>query len=157
MAAYVGGSALSFLKFLFPNATYEPPQRFKVGKPEEYPLGSITFITGRQVWIGHYPEGFAAIIAVCTHLGCKPNWHPEQKHEDFGQGLFECPCHGSKYDRYARQFAGPAPFPMERATLALEPDGRILVDKTAKLKPKIKIVGGAEVDQTKLPEFFLTV
>lgn len=157
LALWVGGSALSFLKYLFPNATYEAPQKFKVDAPADYPLGSITYILGRKVWVGHYAEGFAAIIAVCTHLGCKPNWHPERKHEVYGEGLFECPCHGSKFDRYARNFAGPAPFPLFRATLTLGPDGRLFVDKTTKLEPKVKMVGGVEVDETKEPDFFLAL
>ena len=155
LGLWLAGSAMSFLKFLFPNAIYEAPQRFKVDTPDAYPLGSITYILGRKVWIGHYPEGYAAIIAVCTHLGCKPNWHPERKHEVFGDGLFECPCHGSKYDRYARNFAGPAPFPLRRATLTLGLDGRLFVDKTVKLEPIVKVVGGLEIDETKEPDFFL--
>ncbi|MCH7493846.1 ubiquinol-cytochrome c reductase iron-sulfur subunit [bacterium] len=157
LALWVGGIAVSFLKFLFPNAIYEAPQKFKVDGPDDYPLGSITLILGRKVWIGHYEEGFAAIIAVCTHLGCKPNWHPERSHEVFGHGLFECPCHGSKFDRYARNFAGPAPYPLYRATLTLGPDDRLFVDKTIKLKPKVRMVEGLEVDETKAPEFFLSL
>ncbi len=157
VALYVGGSLLSFLKFLFPNATYEPPQKFKAGAPSVYPEGSITFLTGRGVWIGHYPEGYAALIAKCTHLGCKPNWHPELVHEVFGAGLFECPCHGSKYDRYARNFYGPAPYPLLRANLSLAPDGRLEVDKSDTLSPKVKIVAGQEIDETKDPAFFLTL
>ena len=157
LALYLGGSLLSFLRFLFPNATYEPPQRFKAARPSDYPMGSITFLKGRGVWIGHYAEGFAAIIAKCTHLGCKPNWHPNLVHEVFGAGLFECPCHGSKYDRYARNFYGPAPYPMLRATLSLGTDGRLEVDKSNPLSPKVRVEAGIEVDETKAPEFFLVL
>ena len=156
-ALYIGGSLLSFLRFLFPNATYEPPQKFKAGKPSAYLRGTITFLTGRGVWIGNYPEGYTAIIAKCTHLGCKPNWHPEMVHEVFGKGLFECPCHGSKYDRYARNFYGPAPFPMLRATLGVSPEGLFEVDKSKSLSPRVKIVKGKEVDETKDAAFFLSI
>ena len=156
IALYVGGSLLAFLRFLFPYAIYEPPQKFKVGTPEDYPVGTITLITGRGLWIGSYAEGFAGIIAKCTHLGCKPNWFP-LKSGPFGRGIFECPCHGSKYDKYARNFAGPAPAPMRRATLSLSPDGRIEVDKTSVLEPKVKMEDGKELDETKLEAFFLKI
>ena len=40
--------------------------------------------------------------AVCTHLGCTPNWlEAEQK--------FKCPCHGSGFYKDGINFEGPAP------------------------------------------------
>ena len=156
IALYIGGALVSFLRFLFPYAIYEPPQKFKVGKPEDYPIGTITLITGRGLWIGSYSEWFAGLIAKCTHLGCKPNWFP-LKDGPLGQGIFECPCHGSKYDKYARNFAGPAPFPLRRAKLSLAPDGRLEVDKTEVLEPKVKMQDGIEIDETKMEDFFLKI
>ena len=51
--------------------------------------------------------------AVCTHLGCAPEFVPEVKpqpfYEDWKGGYF-CPCHKSKYDLAGRVFKGqPAP------------------------------------------------
>ena len=51
--------------------------------------------------------------AVCTHLGCAPEFVPEVKpqafYEDWKGGYF-CPCHKSKYDLAGRVFkAQPAP------------------------------------------------
>ena len=46
---------------------------------------------------------------------------------------------------------------MRRATLSLSPDGRIEVDKTTVLEPKVKLEDGKELDETKLEEFFLKI
>ena len=51
--------------------------------------------------------------AVCTHLGCAPEFVPEVRpqpfYEDWKGGYF-CPCHKSKYDLAGRVFKGqPAP------------------------------------------------
>ncbi len=56
------------------------------------------------------PHLFVA-VAICTHLGCLPNYKPEPDSVAPGwPGGFFCPCHGSRYDLSARVFNGsPAP------------------------------------------------
>ena len=69
-------------------------------------------------------ETVYALIAVCTHLGCTPNWLPTQN-------KFKCPCHGSGYYKSGVNFEGPTPRPLERAKIFLDPsDGQIVVDKS---------------------------
>lgn len=43
--------------------------------------------------------GFAALSSICTHRGCTV---------DLGGPGFECPCHGSQYDREGQVQRGPA-------------------------------------------------
>ena len=52
-------------------------------------------------------ETFVALYAVCTHLGCLPKWAD-------GTDRFECPCHGSKFEKTGLYIEGPAPRSMDR-------------------------------------------
>lgn len=74
------------------------PQQF--GPPVENPYRSLK------------PEYFVC-VAICTHLGCIPEYRPEVGDPDLGadwKGGFFCPCHGSRYDLAGRVFQGvPAP------------------------------------------------
>ena len=58
------------------------------------------------------PE-WLVVTAICTHLGCVPDFFPELKPEPFDpdwKGGFFCPCHKSRYDLSGRVFDGvPAP------------------------------------------------
>jgi ubiquinol-cytochrome c reductase iron-sulfur subunit len=55
----------------------------------------------------------AVIVAVCTHLGCTPNFEPADDKAKMGSnwhGGFLCPCHGSRFDLAGRVLRGsPAP------------------------------------------------
>jgi cytochrome b6-f complex iron-sulfur subunit len=114
---------------LFPNVLFEPPQSFKAGFPGEYNVGEVDvrWKDAFGVWIVRTPDEFYALIAVCTHLGCSPNWLP-------AENKFKCPCHGSGFYRSGVNFEGPAPRPLERARIVLADDGQILVDKSVKFQ-----------------------
>ena len=44
------------------------------------------------------------------------------------ENKFKCPCHGSGYYISGINFEGPAPRPMDRAHVELDPTGQIVVD-----------------------------
>jgi cytochrome b6-f complex iron-sulfur subunit len=130
--AFSGACASSLVataRFLFPNVLFEPPQSFKAGFPAEYNVGEVDtrWKDSFGVWIVREPQGFYALIAVCTHLGCSPNWLA-------AENKFKCPCHGSGFYRTGVNFEGPAPRPLERARIVLADDGQILVDKSVKFQ-----------------------
>jgi cytochrome b6-f complex iron-sulfur subunit len=120
------GALSTCLRFFFPNVTFEPPLKFKVGFPDQFSIGvDNRFKDEHRVWIVRNEQGFYALSTICTHLGCTPNWlQSEQK--------FKCPCHGSGYYVSGINFEGPAPRPLERFNIALADDGQILVDESQK-------------------------
>ncbi len=121
-----GAMGAGMVRFLFPNVTFEPPQKFKVGFPASFSIGvSETFKSEYGVWICRNEEQIYALIAVCTHLGCTPNWLA-------GESKFKCPCHGSGFYGNGVNFEGPAPRPLERAAIKIDDDGQLLVDKDRK-------------------------
>src|SRR5262245_24876483 len=128
-SAAAASSLVATARFLFPNVLFEPPQAFKAGFPGEYNVGEVDtrWKDAFSVWIVREPEGFYALIAVCTHLGCSPNWLA-------AENKFKCPCHGSGFYRTGVNFEGPAPRPLERARIVLADDGQILVDKSVKFQ-----------------------
>jgi len=52
-------------------------------------------------------QGYVALYQRCVHLGCRVPWCPSSQ-------WFECPCHGSKYNRVGEKKAGPAPRGLDR-------------------------------------------
>src|SRR5688572_19651478 len=128
-SAAVASSLVATTRFMFPNVLFEPAQSFKVGFPGEFNVGEVDtrFKDAFGVWVVRQPEGFYALIAVCTHLGCSPNWLA-------AENKFKCPCHGSGFYRTGVNFEGPAPRPLERARIVLADDGQILVDKSVKFQ-----------------------
>jgi cytochrome b6-f complex iron-sulfur subunit len=128
-AAACASSLVATARALFPNVLFEPPQAFKAGVPSEYNVGEVDvrWKDAFGVWIVREPEGFYALLATCTHLGCSPNWLA-------AENKFKCPCHGSGFYRSGLNFEGPAPRPLERARIVLADDGQILVDKSVKFQ-----------------------
>ncbi|MFP6739495.1 MAG: ubiquinol-cytochrome c reductase iron-sulfur subunit [Planctomycetota bacterium] len=129
-AASVAGLGMC-VRFLFPNDTFEPATKFKVGQPEEFAAsaeGSVDkrFKT-RGVWIVRRLDGFFVLSTVCTHLGCTPNWLETER-------KFKCPCHGSGFYSSGINFEGPAPRPLERFKVSLAPDGQLEIDKSKKFQ-----------------------
>ena len=119
---FLGANFLMFLRFFFPRALYEPKTRFRIGYPSDFGFGVDTkFQNQYRIWVVRNTEGIFVISAICTHLGCTPDWKPSEN-------KFKCPCHGSGYDPEGINFEGPAPRPMDRAHVELDPEGQIVVD-----------------------------
>ena len=64
--------------------------------------GGVVLWNGKKA--GVYKESAAAETVVsprCPHLGCQLAWNPEEK-------SWDCPCHGSRFDRQGKLLNGPA-------------------------------------------------
>jgi cytochrome b6-f complex iron-sulfur subunit len=132
-ASIVAG-ALGFLgatvRYLFPNVLYEPPSRFLVGLPRDFPPASATFLPEHQIYVINSPEGFYTISSVCTHLGCNVR-------HIAGEG-FSCPCHGSRFDRDGLVVTGPAPRRLPWFRVNLSARGELVVDKQRIVNPEYR-------------------
>jgi cytochrome b6-f complex iron-sulfur subunit len=60
-------------------------------------------------------EGIVALYQKCVHLGCKVPWCATSQ-------WFECPCHGSKYNRVGEKQGGPAPRGLDRFVVTVSGD-----------------------------------
>jgi cytochrome b6-f complex iron-sulfur subunit len=119
---FLGVNFVMFLRFFLPRALYEPKTNFTIGYPSDFGFGVDTkFQNQYRIWVVRNTEGIFVISAICTHLGCTPDWKASEN-------KFKCPCHGSGYDPEGVNFEGPAPRPMDRAHVELDPEGRIVVD-----------------------------
>ncbi len=126
VGAFLTGNILAAVRFFYSRVLFEPLARFKVGKPSEYSIGSISsqYKGSYRVWIVRNKEGqFFCLSAKCTHLGCTPNWLTTQN-------KFQCPCHGSGFYITGDNFEGPAPRPLDRFKISLADDGQLVVDKS---------------------------
>jgi cytochrome b6-f complex iron-sulfur subunit len=65
-------------------------------------------------------EGLMALYQRCVHLGCRVPFCGNSK-------WFECPCHGSKYNRVGEKKAGPAPRGLDRFPVDAS-GGNVVVD-----------------------------
>ena len=122
------GAGVVTVNYISPNVLFEPPAKFRVGNPEDYLANSVNYLREQQVFIVRTAEGFFAVSAVCTHLGCITEWKADDN-------MIACPCHGSKFDRDGKKLAGPAPRPLPHFAISLAADGELVVDRLNIIPP----------------------
>jgi cytochrome b6-f complex iron-sulfur subunit len=96
---------------------YQPEGRFYLNP---YPKDAVAKAKGIEAYaaaIPGYEAGFVALYQKCPHLGCRVPWCSTSQ-------WFECPCHGSQYNRVGEKRAGPAPRGMDR--FAVDVSGGII-------------------------------
>ena len=85
---------------------YVPEGRFYL---VPYPKEAVA--KAKQVYKGGVltgmEAGVTALYQKCVHLGCRVPWCKASQ-------WFECPCHGSKYNRVGEKKGGPAPRGLDR-------------------------------------------
>ena len=131
------------MAFLWPNLRAGFGATFDVGSEAEV-LANIDanqnrweFPEGRTMFVrydasldphGQYADltGGAQVMALywkCVHLGCKVPWCASSQ-------WWECPCHGSRYNRWGEYQAGPAPRGLDRFEVRTD-GGRLLLNTSA--------------------------
>jgi cytochrome b6-f complex iron-sulfur subunit len=131
--AAAGTAAFSY-QFLSPNVLYEPSPIVNAGKPDNYAVNSVTLDVNSGIYLIRAQEGFFALSAVCTHLGCITAWKPEL-------GIIACPCHGSKFSVFdpkktpGEKIEGPAPKALPWLLTSLSDEGDLMVDRSKQIDP----------------------
>jgi cytochrome b6-f complex iron-sulfur subunit len=140
------GQAFAYFRSLVPNTLYEPPKKFRIGYPKDYPEG-ITFVAKYRLFVVREGNSFWVISAVCQHLGCTVNVVPPKeevvkiKGQEYKQKWeFFCPCHGSQYYGEGTHYGGPAPRPLPWYKLDIGPDGQLVVDTNTEVDHKFRLV-----------------
>jgi cytochrome b6-f complex iron-sulfur subunit len=87
--------------------------------------GQQRFLAGEDTTGDGTALNVRALYQRCPHLGCKPN--PCLKNF-----WFECPCHGSRYDRLGIKADGaqygPAPRGMDRFSITVDGGGKLTIN-----------------------------
>jgi cytochrome b6-f complex iron-sulfur subunit len=125
LAAAVSAGVALLLAFIgtikFPKLALLPDvsSAFKIGKPEDFPIGNSKVFENKNVEVFRDKTGIFAISLICTHLGCIV------KAEKTG---YSCPCHGSIFDTTGNVKQGPAPKALIWLDVSLNPAGKLIVD-----------------------------
>ena len=142
----LGGFGTALLAFLWPPPGGGFGGKVKVGKLSDI-LAAIdtkkepVYVAEARAYIVSYPKdslnkakknyagpvltgmesGVVALYQKCVHLGCKVPWCGTSQ-------WFECPCHGSQYNRVGEKKGGPAPRGLDRFAASVDADGVLTVD-----------------------------
>jgi glycine/D-amino acid oxidase-like deaminating enzyme/nitrite reductase/ring-hydroxylating ferredoxin subunit len=76
----------------------------EVNSADEIALDSGALLRRGLKMVAAYRDGQGALherSAVCNHLGCIVHWNAAEK-------TWDCPCHGSRFDKLGKVFNGPA-------------------------------------------------
>ncbi len=120
-------SIVGMVRLPKPAVLPEAARRFRIGKADEYPVGTETIVPVKNIAVLSTAEGVAAISLVCTHLGCVA-----EREDD---GKFVCPCHGSKFDASGKLTGGPAPKGLVWVELSISPEGWLVADTLSAVDP----------------------
>jgi cytochrome b6-f complex iron-sulfur subunit len=140
-------AAAGFVAFLWPTAKGGFGGKINVGKIDDVissirSSGGFFYNATARSWVTQYPidavpkakgvsaytpvltgmeSGLVALYQKCPHLGCRvPSCVSSQ--------WFECPCHGSQYNRVGEKKGGPAPRGMDHFVLTVSNTSDVIID-----------------------------
>lgn len=108
--------------------------RIDLGPLENYPIGvptrfdfTRTRVNGWErtavnygLYVVRRYEGEVRVFSdICTHLGCRVTWHPDQEH-------YISPCHDGHFDVLGNVVSGPPPRPLDEFATEME-NGNLFV------------------------------
>jgi cytochrome b6-f complex iron-sulfur subunit len=139
-------AAAGFVAFLWPTGSSGFGGKVGIGKLSEIiqsirTSGGFFYTSEARAWVTEYPvdalpkakavydpaiyagmqAGIITLYQKCPHLGCRVPSCPSSQ-------WFECPCHGSQYNRVGEKKGGPAPRGMDRFAFTVSSSGDVTVD-----------------------------
>jgi cytochrome b6-f complex iron-sulfur subunit len=140
MGGALSGFGVAMLAFLWPSSSGGFGAKIRVGSVDDvktaienkepfYNASAKTYIVAypaedlskaESVYdptiVSGMEQGYVALYQKCVHLGCRVPWCETSQ-------WFECPCHGSKYNRVGEKRGGPAPRGLDRFPLTVSGGG----------------------------------
>lgn len=150
MSASLAGFAASLLAFLWKGSEGGFGSKITAGKIDDVigqirSGGGFLYMPEARAWVTEYPKeaiskaevaygkqdsvlvgmnaGVVALYQKCPHLGCRVPHCPSSQ-------WFECPCHGSQYNRVGEKKGGPAPRGMDHFGVSIN-NGIMVIDTGA--------------------------
>lgn len=107
--ATVGGVLTPVIAYLWPpkKGGGESGGRVAVAATADLPVGTgqVFSVNNKPVIVVHTEDGYQALSAVCTHLGCIVFWNEQR-------GVIACPCHEAYFNTNGAVISGPPPAPL---------------------------------------------
>ncbi len=89
--------------------------------PDAIPEGGVLEVPAARSYLVNIDGQVRALSRKCTHLGCGVPFCESS-------GQFECPCHGSTFNRAGEYRGGPSPRGMDQHPVEVGADGLIYID-----------------------------
>lgn len=93
--------------------------------PAAVPETGVIEVPAARAYLGRVEGQIVAFSEKCSHLGCRVPYCESSSQ-------FECPCHGSVFNRVGDYLEGPAPRGMDRYPVELGDDGLLYIDTGSK-------------------------
>ncbi|MEZ5217612.1 MAG: ubiquinol-cytochrome c reductase iron-sulfur subunit [Ilumatobacteraceae bacterium] len=85
------------------------------------PETGVIEVPAARSYLVNINDDVLALSEKCTHLGCRVPFCESS-------GQFECPCHGSVFNRAGEYRSGPAPRGLDRYPVSTGEDGLLYID-----------------------------
>ena len=117
--ATAGGVLTPIIAYLWPpkQASAAGGGPVAVGAISDLPVGKgqVYSVANKPVLVIHTEDGFKALSAVCTHLGCIVYWSEER-------AVIACPCHAAYFSINGDVISGPPPSPLPTYQVQVQGD-----------------------------------
>jgi cytochrome b6-f complex iron-sulfur subunit len=117
--AAAGGVLYPIISYLWPPraGASGAGDRVAVASTADIPpgQGQVFSVNNKPVIVINTPDGFKALDAVCTHLGCIVSWNEQRQ-------VIACPCHEAFFNTNGVVISGPPPSPLGVLRIQVEGD-----------------------------------